>query len=302
MGLLSASIFAPLSVQTVLVQLIIAGLPALFFGLAEDLTKRVGVRERLLATMVSGVVAWYLTGISLGRADVWGLDLALRILPISILFTAFAVGGVANAINIIDGCHGLAAGAVLISLAALGIMAEQVGDQELSSLICIVGSVALGFLLINFPFGKLFLGDGGAYFLGFILAWLAVMLPTRNPSISAWASFLACGYPILEVCFSIARRFAKAHSPGHPDRLHLHSLIQSRVINKRLRHWRKAFSNAAVSPVIWLYALLPAIFAIVFKHSTPLLILSFALCLAIYWAVYSRLVNFRWKLKWPTFL
>jgi len=128
------------------VELLIASGPALLFGLAEDLTKRVGTKERLLATMFSGVVAWYLTGYALFRVDVPGVDILLFYTLVAILFTAFAIGGVANAINMIDGFNGLASGIVLVCLCAMGVMAWQVNDEVVLMLILIIGAAAFGFL------------------------------------------------------------------------------------------------------------------------------------------------------------
>ncbi|MBK5914531.1 MraY family glycosyltransferase [Rhodocyclus purpureus] len=280
-----------------LAPMIIAGVPAFLFGLAEDLTKRVGVRERLLATMTSGVLAWWLTGYSMTRVDVWGADILLSSwLPLSVAFTAFAVAGVANAINIIDGFNGLASGTALICLAALGLIAWEAGDPLLAKLCLVLGAVILGFWLANFPLGKIFLGDGGAYLTGFLIAWVAVMLPMRNPEVSVWAALLACAYPVLEVGFSMARRFARSQHPGHPDRLHLHSLVKSRVIKKLLLRWKPVLRNSAVSPLLWLYALLPALLAVFFYDNTPALIASFVASAILYQLLYRRLVHFRWKL------
>lgn len=294
-GLLAAWSQIPGSSE-LLAPMVIAGLPAFAFGLAEDLTKKVGVRERLLATMVSGVLAWWLTGYSLTRVDVWGADLLLSWLPLSVAFTAFAVAGVANAINIIDGFNGLASGTALICLAALGLIAWEAGDPLLAKVCLLLGAIILGFWLANFPLGKIFLGDGGAYLIGFLLAWVAVMLPMRNPEVSVWASLLACAYPVLEVGFSMARRFARSLHPGHPDRLHLHSLVKSRVIKKLRLRWKPVFRNSAVSPLLWLYALLPALLAVLFYDNTPALIASFVASAILYQLLYRRLIHFRWKL------
>ena len=276
--------------------MLIAGMPAFIFGTAEDLTKRVGVRERLLATMASGVLAWWLTGMSLTRIDVWGIDSLLTWVPISIVFTAFAVGGVSNAINIIDGFNGLASGTLIISYIAIGMIAHQAGDNELMKICLILTGITIGFFLVNFPFGKIFLGDGGAYLMGFLLAWMAVLLLARNVKVSAWAPLLACGYPILEVLFSIWRRQQRNLHPGHPDRLHLHSLIKSRLIRKQLNKLAPVLRNAAVSPFAWLFALIPASLSVAFFNSTPWLIGSFVLSASLYSVLYSRLINFSWKL------
>jgi len=275
--------------------MLIAGMPAFVFGTAEDLTKRVGVRERLLATMASGVLAWWLTGISLIRIDVWGIDSLLTWMPLSVVFTAFAVGGVSNSINIIDGFNGLASGTLVISYSAIGLIAHQAGDSELAQVCLILISVTLGFFLINFPFGKIFLGDGGAYLMGFLLAWVAVLLLARNAQVSAWAPLLACGYPILEVLFSIWRRHRRDLHPGHPDRLHLHSLVKSRLIKKRLPHLSAVLRNACVSPLIWLFALVPASLSVVFFASTTWLIGSLLISTIIYSILYSRIIYFGWK-------
>ena len=279
--------------------MLLAGLPSFSFGIAEDLTKRVGVRERLLATIASGLLAWWLTGYSLTRVDVWGLDAVLSWLPLSVAFTAFAVGGVANAVNIIDGMNGLASGTLIICFGALGLIAWQAGDPTLAQLCLVLAAVSAGFLLVNFPLGKIFLGDGGAYLMGFLLAWIAVMLPMRNPAVSVWAALLACGYPVLEVLFSIARRFERAHHPGHPDRLHLHSLIKSRMSRKHLSHWPTVLKNSAVSPLLWLYALIPASLAVCLARHTLWLILGFVVSAMVYSICYARLIYFRWKMPNP---
>jgi UDP-N-acetylmuramyl pentapeptide phosphotransferase/UDP-N-acetylglucosamine-1-phosphate transferase len=287
--------FAPPLVNDVLWVMWLAGLPAFLFGFAEDLTKRVGVRERLLATMASGVVAWWLTDVSLTRLDVWGLDRLLAWVPFSVLFTAFAVGGIANAFNIIDGFNGLAGGVILVCLSSFGLIAFLAGDPVMAKVCFVMGGVTTGFLVINFPWGKIFLGDGGAYLLGFWLAWIAVLLPVRNPTLSPWSSLLVCAYPIVEVMVSVLRRRLRRRrmSAGHPDRLHLHSLIKSRIIRKRLpRHWPAYLRNAAVAPGLWLLAAVPAAAAPWMRESTPGLLAALVAFVICYMTWYLSLVRF----------
>ncbi len=257
---------------------LLAGLVAFGFGLAEDLTRKVGVRERLLATMASGVLVWWLTGISLGRLDVFGLDAALGWLPLSVAITAVAVGGVANAVNIIDGFNGLAAGAVMLALLALAAMAGLSGDGALAAACLLIAAATLGFFCLNFPWGKLFLGDGGAYLLGFLLAWMAILLVERNPAVSPWAPLLACGYPIMETLYSMTRRILRRANPGQPDGNHLHSLIKVRLIRPRTGHWPIHWRNAVVAPFGWLIAATTGGLAILFMHSTGALIVVWLLC------------------------
>jgi UDP-N-acetylmuramyl pentapeptide phosphotransferase/UDP-N-acetylglucosamine-1-phosphate transferase len=289
LGLVIACLASDDSLQDVFAPILVASLPAFCFGVAEDLTKRVSVRTRLVATMASGTCAWALTGASVTHTGIWGVDFALSWIPFSVLFTAFAVGGVANSVNIIDGFNGLAGGTVAICLVALGLIARSCGDHELASLCFIVCAVTIGFLLVNFPFGKLFLGDGGAYLLGFILAWLAVALAYRNPTVSAWAPLLACAYPIFETLFTIVRRvWAKSH-PGQPDSHHLHSLISVAISARFFPTLRSDLRNASVSPFSWAIAAVPAAFSVQFASRSGVLavcgVFSLLIYLGCYWYV-----------------
>lgn len=283
---------APRLVDHMLAMIMLASLPAFLFGFAEDITRKVGVRERLLATMASGVLAWWLTGVSLTRIDVWGVDSLLAWVPLSVVFTAFAVGGIANSINIIDGFNGLAAGVILICLSSLGVIAFLASDPVMAKVCFVLGGVTAGFLVINFPYGKIFLGDGGAYLLGFWLAWVAVLVAMRNPEISPWSSLLACAYPIVEVLFSVYRRRRRNLHPGHPDRLHLHSLIKSRLVRKRWGYWPDSIRNSAVSPYLWGLATIPALLAPILRNHTAWLMLAFVGFFALYYFCYRTLVRF----------
>ena len=100
-------------VSAILKTIVLAGIPAFAFGILEDLTKEVGVLSRLLATMASGLMACLMSGLALTRLDIPIVDVAFQWLPFALLFTSFSIGGVANAINIIDGFHGLASGVAI---------------------------------------------------------------------------------------------------------------------------------------------------------------------------------------------
>ncbi|RTY38366.1 glycosyl transferase [Chlorobium phaeovibrioides] len=274
---------------TLLALMLLAGLPAFAAGLLEDLTKKVGVRERLLATILSGLFAWWLTGYALNRVEILGVDLLLAYLPVSIAFTAFAVGGIANSINIIDGFNGLAGGTLIIGFTTLGMIAFRVGDLELVWICSLMIAVLAGFMLLNFPFGKLFMGDGGAYFMGFLLAWVAVMLPMRNLSVSKWASLVACGYPLIETLFSMGRRYLNNSDPGQPDSDHLHSLIKVKVVRRLFGSFPPGLRNAMVSPFCWLFSLALSAAAVSFYADKMMLvgcfIAGFLLYSALYWVL-----------------
>ncbi|MEB0165465.1 glycosyl transferase, partial [Glaciimonas sp. CA11.2] len=93
------------------------------------MTKKVSVRVRLCASILSALLASWLLGATIDGLDIWGVDTLLTLAPIAIVVTAFVVAGGTNAINIIDGFHGVAASAVIIMLAALGFLAWRQGDM-----------------------------------------------------------------------------------------------------------------------------------------------------------------------------
>ena len=289
LGLFVACALSSDAQQALFAPLLLAALPAFLFGMAEDLTRRVSVRARLLATMASGVLCWALTDVRILETGVDPIDTALTWLPLSVLFTAFAVGGVANAVNIIDGFNGLASGTVIIGLVALGFIADGCGDAELARVCFLVCAVTAGFFLVNFPFGKLFLGDGGAYLLGFLLSCLSVMLVYRNPDVSPWAPLLACAYPVFETVFTIVRRLWCRRHPGQPDSCHLHSLVKIAITGRYFRFLSASLRNACVSPFSWALAAVPAVLAVRFAEDGAALpaatLASFALYLGFYWYV-----------------
>lgn len=280
-----------------LLGVIASGLLAFAAGMTEDLTKKVSVKWRLIATMGSGLLAWHLTGSLITRVDVWGVDWLLTWLPFAVAFTAFAIGGLANAINIIDGFNGLASGVVMMIFLSTGYVAHQLGDPSLATISWLMVAATMGFWLVNFPRGPIFLGDGGAYFLGFVAAWMVVILVARHPTLSPWFAFLACGYPVIETFFSIWRKTRReGHHPGQPDRVHFHMLVYARVARPLAKRWGMAqFSNAVTGVLCQIYALLPTILTLVlYSQSSWVLVAGLLLACVVYWGMYQRLTQFRW--------
>jgi UDP-N-acetylmuramyl pentapeptide phosphotransferase/UDP-N-acetylglucosamine-1-phosphate transferase len=292
LALLAASLLVPEpGARAILTTVLVAGVPALLVGLMEDVTKRIGVTVRLVVTMASGGLACWMTGISITHINVPPVDALLSFAPVALLFTAFAVGGLANAINIIDGFNGLASGATTICLLALAAIAGMVGDLSLALAAVVVAAAVVGFWLVNFPWGKLFLGDGGAYFAGFALAWLAVLLPMRNAEVSPWASFVLCAYPVIEVIYSVLRRVRRRQSAGDPDRHHLHSLVATHIVQRRWPQLDPTLQNSAVSVIMWICAVVPALAAIALHHRTVYLVIFAVGCGVAYHLVYQRVAR-----------
>lgn len=288
---------APDDVRALLTPILFAGMPAFLFGVAEDITKRVGVTQRLLATMASGVLAWWITDYSLSRVDVWGVDWLLRFTLVSVVFTAIAVGGVANSINIIDGFNGLASTMSSFAFIGFAVIAWQVRDHALVGASIVLAACVWGFFWVNWPFGKIFLGDGGSYFIGFALAWVSVLLIERNPSVSAFAPLVICAHPITEVLFSIYRRYYKESHPGHPDRLHFHSLVQQRYVRRWLGRFSKRLRNSFTGALVGLMTLVAVVFASITYASSACSGLVLILFVFGYIAIYIRMVRHYWSVR-----
>lgn len=294
LGLIVAWSVAQQDLKDLLLPFLLAGMPAFLFGVAEDLTKRVGVMQRLLATMASGLLAWWMTDYSLNRVDIWGVDWLLSFTLASVIFTAFAVGGVANAINIIDGFNGLASTMSTFAFVGYALIAWQVGDVALANASLVLAACVWGFFWVNWPFGKIFLGDGGSYFIGFSLAWVAVMLLARNPSVSAFAALVVCVHPVIEVLFSIYRRKVRKDHPGMPDRLHFHSLVKRRYIARWLSKYSNSTRNSITGLLVGLMTLTSITLAYLTFNSVFLSALAFVGLALGYVSVYARMVRHHW--------
>ena len=284
--------FLPATPETKLLKLmLIASLPVFAAGLIEDLTKRAGIQRRLFASAISAALACWLTGYSLNHIDIHGLDTLLAYLPVSLAFTIFAVAGITNAVNIIDGFNGLAAGTIMICFSALALIAWQVGDTDLMHICLLLTTVTAGFFIINFPLGKIFLGDSGAYLLGFMLAWVAVMLPMRNPTVSPWASLLICSYPFIETTYSMGRRLIQKSCTSQADIAHMHSLIKIKVINCYFPRLPKRIRNSMVSPFCWTFVIISSAISLVYYKQTSLLMAASLGMFSLYAIIYKVLIS-----------
>ncbi|QOY93610.1 glycosyltransferase family 4 protein [Massilia sp. UMI-21] len=277
--------------------LLVASLPAFLAGLIEDFTKRVSVRVRLTATALSAVIASAVLGATVTELDLWGVDTLLAFAPFAIVVTAVVVSGGSNAINIIDGFNGLSGSTIVIMASGLAAVAMQNGDGLVVALGALTVGAALGFLAFNYPFGKLFLGDGGAYFMGFLVSEMAVLLLVRNPAVNAWQVLAICGYPVIEVLFSIyRRRVIQNVSPGQPDALHLHTLVYRRLVFKHVRRdlnrpWNR---NAGVVCFIAPAVALCVAVTVLIGASAPVSLAIVLSQVVLYVVVYGRLVRGRW--------
>jgi UDP-N-acetylmuramyl pentapeptide phosphotransferase/UDP-N-acetylglucosamine-1-phosphate transferase len=273
------------------VLLAIACVPVVLVGLSEDITGRIHPWQRLAASIASAAFASWLAGGVIARLDLPVIDGWLKHLVVVLPLTWFMVAGACNAMNLIDGAHGLAGGTALMMFAGLAAMAGYVGDSVvLAQALAMVGSI-VGFLLWNYPRGKVFLGDAGAYFLGFMYAELSIQIVARNPGVSAWFVIALAAYPIVETLYSIYRRkLVHRTSSMQPDAEHLHSLIFRSLAARRERGDTDGTlnsPNARVAPYLWLHGAICLVVALVFYDNTVVLMAFSALYALCYVACYK---------------
>jgi len=194
---------------------------AFLSGIFEDFHHSIKPKIRLILQFIAALSSVVLTD---SVVTYLGFDFTLSY-AIGVALSIFAIIGMMNAINIIDGFNGLASSIVTLILLSFGIVAYQVGDSEILDIITIAISSIFAFFLFNFPKGKIFLGDGGAYLLGFIVATIGISLAGHYEKVSPWYVLAIFIYPVWEVFFSIMRKFSIGLSPMQPDRYHLHMLV-----------------------------------------------------------------------------
>lgn len=279
-----------------LLQILICSLPAFAFGLIEDLTKRISPLTRLIACFGSAFLAYWILHAAISSIAITWIDPIFAFPAIAGALSCLMIAGLTNSYNIIDGFNGLACMIGIISLAAIGYVAFRNGDYALVFIvIATIGSI-MGFFIWNFPRGLIFLGDGGAYLIGFLIGVLSILLIMRNLAVSPWFACLINIYPIFETLFSIWRKkFIKKMSPGMPDGAHLHMLIYGRIARWINPNKKNSYisSNARTSPFLWILSSLAVFPAMVWWQSTWILEALTALFCLSYIYIYRSIVQFK---------
>ena len=204
--------------------LILTAAPVFFVGIAEDLGYTMSPKRRLLASALSSLMVLVIFNVWISSLGILGVDLLLSITPIAIIFTLFATVGVVNAFNLIDGLNGLSSYVTISTAVALSFISFQVDNFQIAIFLILLSFSVLGFFVFNFPFGKIFLGDGGAYILGHLLVWSALLLISDQTKISAFSILLNFFWPVADTGLAIWRRWKMGNPTDRPDRLHFHQL------------------------------------------------------------------------------
>ncbi|CRK81378.1 glycosyltransferase family 4 protein [Neobacillus massiliamazoniensis] len=145
--------------------------------------------------------------------------------PLSIPLTMIWIIAITNAINLIDGLDGLAAGVSSIALLTIAAMAAVMGNTYVIIIALIVAASTLGFLVFNFYPAKIFMGDVGSQFLGYIIGVLSILGFKNVTFISLIIPIIILGVPISDTFFAIIRRLVNRKPISAPDKSHLHHCL-----------------------------------------------------------------------------
>jgi UDP-GlcNAc:undecaprenyl-phosphate/decaprenyl-phosphate GlcNAc-1-phosphate transferase len=258
--------------------LLIASVPAFLAGFLEDLFGNVSPARRLLIMSVGTFIALY-------TMQAYVTDFGIINVPtiIGILITIVAILGLTNGMNLIDGFNGLSSGVSIIIFGTHLATAILIGDKSITLISLVAIGALLGFYIFNFPKGRIFLGDGGAYIMGFILSIISILIVKNNPDqVSPFYALLTLIYPVWEVIFSFTRRILNGLSPLHPDSDHFHQRV--------FRTWAKSV-NHHTSLIIFPLVIMFNIFAICFRKDTMVLTILVVLFILLYSLLYKYLVG-----------
>ena len=270
-----------------------------FIGAVEDITKRVTPGIRMACFILASLLAIYITHTLpvITYADCIWLEYLIHHYPIiGFILTLFCVVGLTNAYNIIDGYNGIASITALVNLFGIGVVGYLLVDTEIMRIALYFCAAILGFLLFNYPRGRIFLGDGGAYLLGFVIAVMSIYLVhVHLQMVSPYALLLINAYPITEIGFSVYRRKFLHKTRGmRPDRMHLHQLIYHRCVP-----YASCNRNAKVLPLMLYFIVPQVVLALIFYNNTLMCLILFAIYIIYYVISYFSLIKFKtiWFLK-----
>ena len=249
--------------------ILISALPTVLIGSKEDLFHNTSPKLRLIMMTISAGLFIFMLPTNLPEIDFPVINQILSIGFMKEIFFIFSILVIINGNNLIDGVNGNLAFTNIIQLISLVMLAFMVGDDALVQLICLLLIPLIVFALFNFPFGKIFCGDVGAYFYGFAISASVIYLFGTYDYLLSWCAVLILIYPSIELLFSfIRKKLFENKSPFMADAKHLHSLIYRYLNKKNSALTNNSFVIIYLTPLILspliTYLFYNNIFAIIF--------------------------------------
>jgi UDP-N-acetylmuramyl pentapeptide phosphotransferase/UDP-N-acetylglucosamine-1-phosphate transferase len=266
-GLFVATLVYMGRIEADLLMALSAGVVVFAVGLREDIQRDMSPKVRLIAAFASAGLAIVLSGAMVPRFGIPYVDGVVGFFGVGILITLLWSAGACHALNLIDGLNGLASGYSMLAAAAYFVIGGLSGQADVQLVAAILFVALFGFFVLNWPYGRLFLGDAGAYAIGHVLSWLGIILLMRDPEGAGLAAILILFWPVADTAFAIIRRRLLDKETDQPDRLHFHHLVVRALrllIQKRLR---PEFFNPAATMVMLPFIAVPVSAGVVFWNN-----------------------------------
>jgi UDP-N-acetylmuramyl pentapeptide phosphotransferase/UDP-N-acetylglucosamine-1-phosphate transferase len=261
-------------------------------GLKEDLGFDVSPKSRLLVLVGVSLLVVILVGEWLPRIGVFFLDPWLQYWVFGVPFTLLISASVANGFNLIDGINGLAAMTATTAAIAIAMIAYQAGYTPMANVSLMFAAAIFGFFLVNFPFGLIFLGDAGAYTIGFILAWFGIAVIVNAGAVSPWSILLTVFWPLADTLLAIYRRARRNKGSMLPDRLHVHQLVMRGLeicfLGRNMRH----ISNSLATVVLAPFVIMPQVAAVLVWDDNRSAFFAVVVFLALFFGSYAMGLKF----------
>lgn len=231
--------------------ILISTIPIIFIGAKEDLFHNTSPKLRLIIMIVSSFLFIYLLPTKLPEIEFPIISQFLSFSIINEAFFIFSILVIMNGNNLIDGVNGNMALANMVQLVVILLLAIHLEDRPVVDVCLIIMAPLIIFFIFNFPFGKIFSGDAGAYFYGFSISALVIYLFGKYEQLLSWSAILILIYPSVELLFSfIRKKMFENKSPFTPDKKHLHSLI-FRYVSKKFNLTNNSFVMIFLLPIIF---------------------------------------------------
>ncbi|MBF9060070.1 hypothetical protein HKCCSP123_12850 [Rhodobacterales bacterium HKCCSP123] len=301
--LIATTAYAPMSIGAAYAQFVMAAGILFLAGLIEDLGWHVPPKGRLLSAIAACVLVIVLLDAWVPRIGWSLLDPIMANGLLGIPLTIFVVVGISNAFNLIDGVNGLAGVTGLVCAVSLAWIADASGYEAMVTFNGLLALGIAGFLVLNYPFGWIFLGDAGAYTFGFVLSWFGVAIVIGHPDVTPWAILLTMFWPIADTLLAIYRRGLRKKPAMQPDRLHVHQLVMRCLEIYWLGRDRRHVSNPVTTLVLLPFIVAPAWLGVVLWNEPALAFGGFVGLVALFFATYflvthlvrtGRLRRLRW--------
>ena len=204
--------------------ILLGALMIVILGVLDDIMALKALPKLFVQIAAAGVAVWHGCRIQfISNPNVFSEATYLNLGWLSIPVTIIWIVAITNAVNFIDGLDGLAVGVSAISTASLIVIALMVKEVNIVIILCALFGACLGFIPYNMNPAKIFMGDTGSTFLGYILATLSITGLFKMYAIISFAvPFLILGIPIFDICFAFLRRIAHGQNPMKADRGHFH--------------------------------------------------------------------------------